>query len=403
MSESSLSLNYVDLANAACDELRQGSDYTTVDAPTLAVIDSRVQEGYRQVINPAVLPGEATPHRWSWLIDLRTVTTSAPYSTGYVTVDSGALTVVQLESLITCATSPALTPGETITQGTTSATAKVSTVSSGVYVYSVSGSPDSSHTWTGGTSGATFTPTTVPTATGTFPSWVGTASTGQSQISLAGIAYDVASRNSNTQITLSQAVTAGYHSTYQLSQLWYDLPDDYGAIEGPITYQPHFMWFPIRVVGEGMIRSMKQTYIWLGRPTQACISWKPHVDSTSSGQRARIQFMPQPDQAYLLTFRMKVLVSKLSTTNKYPLGGMEMSTVYEAAVRAVCEKWEKQQQGPRWAEFMEQLTRAITNDRMLAPEHYGRFMPNGMYGDNAFGWDGLLPYSPHLVTYTPGM
>ena len=62
--------------------------------------------------------------------------------------------------------------GETITQATTSATAIVlhDTYPSGaittVYVYNVVGSPNNSAVWTGGTSGATFTPSVVPTDAG---------------------------------------------------------------------------------------------------------------------------------------------------------------------------------------------------------------------------------------------
>jgi len=60
--------------------------------------------------------------------------------------------------------------GETVTQTTSGATAVVQAVltpTSGnpvnwLVVQSVTGSPDATHTWTGGSSGATFTPTAVP-------------------------------------------------------------------------------------------------------------------------------------------------------------------------------------------------------------------------------------------------
>lgn len=62
--------------------------------------------------------------------------------------------------------------GETITQATTAATAVVirdqygSGAAQTVYVWNTTGSPNNSAVWTGGTSGATFTPNLVPTDAG---------------------------------------------------------------------------------------------------------------------------------------------------------------------------------------------------------------------------------------------
>lgn len=63
-----------------------------------------------------------------------------------------------------------LIEGETLTQGTTGATAIFNYSIAGspnvVRVSVVSGSPDNSHDWTGGTSSVVFTPSTLPTAVG---------------------------------------------------------------------------------------------------------------------------------------------------------------------------------------------------------------------------------------------
>jgi hypothetical protein len=72
-------------------------------------------------------------------------------------------------------TSGTFTVGETVTQATSGATGivyypvpvNIGNNGSSMVIYKVTGSPDNSHIWTGGTSGATFTPTAVPqTATG---------------------------------------------------------------------------------------------------------------------------------------------------------------------------------------------------------------------------------------------
>jgi len=58
------------------------------------------------------------------------------------------------------------TTDETVTQSGTGATAKFHFIYTNMYVDTVTGSPNNSGTWTGGTSDATFTPTAVPVAAG---------------------------------------------------------------------------------------------------------------------------------------------------------------------------------------------------------------------------------------------
>jgi hypothetical protein len=58
------------------------------------------------------------------------------------------------------------TTGETVTQSGTGATAKFHFIQTNMYVDTVTGSPNNSGTWTGGSSGATFTPTAVPANAG---------------------------------------------------------------------------------------------------------------------------------------------------------------------------------------------------------------------------------------------
>lgn len=91
------------------------------------------------------------------------------YGLPYVYVDS--------TSTIACSVAPSgtLTDRETVTQATSGATAIVVGAQSAgpVRVCTITGTPDSSNVWTGGTSGVTFTPSATPAAQGNDGTGVG--------------------------------------------------------------------------------------------------------------------------------------------------------------------------------------------------------------------------------------
>jgi hypothetical protein len=74
---------------------------------------------------------------------------------------------LNLEVITGSVSSGTFVGGETLTQTTTGATAESLTVGGSQFLVNfLSGTPDATHTWVGGTSGAVFTPTTVP-----VPDW----------------------------------------------------------------------------------------------------------------------------------------------------------------------------------------------------------------------------------------
>jgi hypothetical protein len=87
------------------------------------------------------------------------------YTAGYALDQLAESQSVPVDSIPGAVTSGSFVDGETITQGTTSATATLlESTNSLLSIATVSGSPDGSHAWTGSTSGAVFTPTGSPTA-----------------------------------------------------------------------------------------------------------------------------------------------------------------------------------------------------------------------------------------------
>jgi hypothetical protein len=87
------------------------------------------------------------------------------YTAGYALDVPSEAQNVPVDSIAGALTSGAFEQDETVTQAVTNATATVFGFSStALLVGTVTGSPDATHPWTGGSSGAVFTPTAVPAA-----------------------------------------------------------------------------------------------------------------------------------------------------------------------------------------------------------------------------------------------
>ena len=94
MAESTLSLSITELRKQIGRFMGYGLNPThaSLSADAQADIDAIMGSGLRQVYFPALL-GERYAHKWSWLMPTTTLTTSAPYSTGTVTIVDGVVTL----------------------------------------------------------------------------------------------------------------------------------------------------------------------------------------------------------------------------------------------------------------------------------------------------------------------
>jgi hypothetical protein len=77
----------VNLASGSSFELHPWSDNELTD------IDTAIIRGLRQFYAPPPLPGRKRAHNWSFLRQLQSLTTTAPYETGTVTVADGVVTL----------------------------------------------------------------------------------------------------------------------------------------------------------------------------------------------------------------------------------------------------------------------------------------------------------------------
>lgn len=89
----SLSVDYDELRSAMGFEAGWGSNPTSWNADQAHLCDMFVKDALRQVYTPPPLPNEREPHRWRFMTPQASLTTTAPYTTGTVTIASGVVTL----------------------------------------------------------------------------------------------------------------------------------------------------------------------------------------------------------------------------------------------------------------------------------------------------------------------
>lgn len=159
------------------------------------------------------------------------------------------------------------------------------------------------------------------------------------------------------------------------NQADYDLPEDFGGIEGDITFQPDDAFRQIIMVPEGRIRKHRQHNHSASWPTEAAI-----VVLESDGvapQRFQLMLHPAPDAAYTLTFRCNVNPRPLSSANPYPICGPEHAETLKEAILAACEKDLDDTQGVHTAAYQSLLAGSIARDRKTKSSPWIGNMNNG--------------------------
>lgn len=151
----------------------------------------------------------------------------------------------------------------------------------------------------------------------------------------------------------------------------YTLPDDFASIDGPFTYAATVQqWPPAQIVGERVIRELRQAVDRSGRPEVAAI--RSLASDGTNGQRFEVVFYPTPNAAFTLTYRYNLMPSILSAENPYPLGGeLHAQTIRESCL-AIAEQQFNDTIGIHTQLFMQRLEASIRMDqRNSAPDLYG--------------------------------
>ena len=196
-----------------------------------------------------------------------------------------------------------------------------------------------------GTIAVTLAGTTVTLTTGVWPSWTAT----HGSLVVGTTEYVIDTRTDDTHLELAEAWTEDTETAaeYVLKHDGnYDLPDDFGGIEGSIVIESENYKPNIVIIGEGRIRSMRQTSpqnvsgSTSTTPYYAAVRPKVH-DTTTTGQRFEIMFFPLPPAVYTISYVKRILPQMLvKTTIEYPYGGTEHAETIRAACIAAAEEQE---------------------------------------------------------------
>lgn len=187
---------------------------------------------------------------------------------------------------------------------------------------------------------------------GTFPSWAASG-----DLCVAGVSYSVVSRDSGTGLTLDDlTLDVATGTSYSLQQTVYDLPSDFGGIDGPMTYQngTSVLNPAIELVSERKLATIAQQWSTVGQPRYGAI--RPKTPNTTNGTQWEIELWPASDAAYTVYYRFKALQAATLSAGKYPMGGVPHAETILSACLSVIDP-------ARGEDFQRKLASSIALDQ----------------------------------------
>lgn len=170
----------------------------------------------------------------------------------------------------------------------------------------------------------------------------------------------------------------------------YELPDDFAAMDGPLTYAEGDSFCQVEITSEVQIRSLRQASDSSGRPQYVAI--RPKSYDATTGHVFELMLWPKSADKRVLSYRYQILYNQLDTEHKWPPGGPAYGDLYLASCLAMAEQRVKGQRGIRTAVFAERLAAMIDHDRKAnRAELIGPL--------NAIGGDPMLPAGDVRVLY----
>lgn len=206
---------------------------------------------------------------------------------------------------------------------------------------------------------------------GTWPDW---AADGILTIEGGGN-YIVSSRTDGTNLVLEDRdVVFSSAVDFTLRQYRYDLPEDFGGLDGPITFSPGETYLQaIRVCHESNVRLMlhdRYRTFESTDPMWAAVYVRQHDLTTP--QTWKLIVYPPSNRDLLLTYRYRAQPNAIDDANPYPLGGAMHSETFLEAILAEAEVKFNATTREHEARFQERLAASIALDRNQGS---GDFMP----------------------------
>lgn len=209
---------------------------------------------------------------------------------------------------------------------------------------------------------------------GTFPSWAA-----DGLLKVSNSYYSVASRDSDTQITLDDTtVTAASAASFELGRPEIPLAATFEAVanDSDLTYYPdqNQLYPPVSQRHDQAIRTWQQDNPYYDRPifySVRTVQFDPTV-----GSRKVLAFYPTPDAAYVLRVPMILRPTMIDVTNQYPVGAETLAQVILEACLAAAEHNFEERDHVHTKRLAELLPLAIRADmEKSSPTSLGRDAP----------------------------
>lgn len=275
-------------------------------------------------------------------------------------------------------------------------------------------------TYSTGTITTAGSSTTITLASGTFPTWAGTTTTGTSAINIAGTFYGVATRTSGTALVIDTAVNLGSGTEYVLVQArtnvltegFQDIQDsiDEGYREfcfpPPVGQEPYFIWSWLLEQGsltlatadddldlpdnfgqfideslsyaqgvDGDLLSLVSQKEFRGKQSRddatgqpEYLAWRQKAFVATTGRRFEALLYPTPTAAengQVIEYLYRVIPDRLTPTNRYPLCGAIHSDTLLKACMAAGERKLDDSSGLYAAKYAERLQASVAADRAV--------------------------------------
>jgi hypothetical protein len=195
---------------------------------------------------------------------------------------------------------------------------------------------------------------------GTFPSWAA-----DGLLRIGNRYHSIASRNSNTQVTLDNLTVTESSTIYELARLEITLPDAFDAIanDSDLTYYPdQTSWYPpIAQRHDNTIRKWQQTDPRYERPlfySIRTVQFDPTI-----GSRKVLALYPIPDAVYVFRVPMILRPVMLDATNQYPIGGEHLGQLIIEACLAAAEHNFEEREHVHEKRFLEMIPLIVMQDQ----------------------------------------
>ena len=360
MAQSTTSVQYAEL-NRVIARFVFGATTTSVGASAAAgdetiVVDDIIRRGYRKFLMPPPLPGDNYVHVWSFLkkkasLDVRslqtgTFTTAATDNSGLKVIDTAGTFTTRFEGHND-------DDGESLIDKTVTAT----DVSTGTKYTSI------------------ITGVTSATELVNAPAW--------------------------------NAALSSTSDTYTIGPADWDLPEDFGAMIGDMTYRERTTYPPLKLVGSSRIRQLRQDagLVTSDRPKVVAIRSKSQATESGSAQsgadegvRWEVMFWPDPDAEYTFEYDYWVSVDEITSALAFPTGAM-----HGGAIMAACMWVAQEYADPQNAQFnmhdrfIEALRASIMFDRQLHGGEFGKYN-----ADNSDLQNRVQPFRDRVSNVTVG-